>query len=405
MKLFLLFSCIVCFTAAVSSSVAVSVGGKAMLLQNNKQLINSDSGVKVEAVESFSNILARMLGGSVEGIENKPSSISGNIFYRPEANVVLVLEDEKQNILSNDDFKEMFLVKKNIEKEDVNGWCKLSGAMTEMFNNEEVIALTASYDEQYATSTNVARKDSVSISKTFTESGEELIQLPTITGRGNNIKYGFKDVVEHLKTNPHNIWNGLKMKVQGNNFIFNGGIDGSTVVTLVGHGDNNDRAFLSEIGIFSLILSDIKSNKIAMVEGTHSIVMVMSEMKAFLSKYPSNMAQSKVARNIVRTISKALIVGYSELFPNRLTAEVVVVKKMSHSRNSMRHEGRRLVENVGNKTSGYTNSQIEDYQVYLWSFLLLGFMLYLSIYSLMFMDIKEDPQLFATYLFKRPKQD
>ena len=66
--------------AAVSSSVAVSVGGKAMLLQNNKQLINSDSGVKVEAVESFSNILARMLGGSVEGIENKPSSISGNIF-------------------------------------------------------------------------------------------------------------------------------------------------------------------------------------------------------------------------------------------------------------------------------------------------------------------------------------
>lgn len=197
------------------------------------------------------------------------------------------------------------------------------------------------------------------------------------------------------------------MKVQGNNFIFNGGIDGSTVVTLVGHGDNSDRTFLSEIGIFSLILSDIKSNKIAMVEGTHSIVMVMSEMNAFLSKYSSNMAQSKVARNIVRTISKALIVGYSELFPNRLTAEVVVVKKMSHSRNNMLHETRRLVEKVGNGTAGtgYTNPQIEDYQVYLWSFLLLGFMLYLSIYSLMFMDIKEDPQLFATYLLKRPKQD
>jgi hypothetical protein len=397
----------VCFTAAVSSSVAVNVGGKAMLLQNNKQLINSDSGVKVEAVESFSNILARMLGGSVEGIENKPSSISGNIFYRPEANVVLVLEDEKQNILSNDDFKEMFLVKKNIEKEDVNAWCKLSGAMTEMFNNEEIVALTASYDEQYATSTNVARKDSVSITKTVTGSGEELIQLPTITSMGNNNKYGYKDIVEHLKTNPHNIWNGLKMKVQGNNFIFNGGMDGSTVVTLVGHGDNSDRTFLSEIGIFSLILSDIKSNKIAMVEGTHSIVMVMSEMNAFLSKYSSNMAQSKVARNIVRTISKALIVGYSELFPNRLTAEVVVVKKMSHSRNNMLHETRRLVEKVGNGTAGtgYTNPQIEDYQVYLWSFLLLGFMLYLSIYSLMFMDIKEDPQLFATYLLKRPKQD
>ena len=70
--------------------------------------------------------------------------------------------------------------------------------------------------------------------------------------------------------------------------------------------------------------------------------------------------------------------------------------------------GRRLDEKiVGNSTAGtgYTNAQIEDYQVYLWSFLLLGFILYLSIYSLMFMDINEDPQLFANYLLTRPKQD
>ena len=173
----------------------------------------------------------------------------------------------------------------------------------------------------------------------------------------------------------------------------------------VGHDDK----FLIEIGIFSLLISDIKKNKIDTVEGTHSIIMVMSEMNAFLSKYSHNMAEYKVARSIVRTVSKALIVAYDELFPNRLTAEVIVVKKLSH-RNSeaLMQRGRRLDEKiVGNSTAGtgYTNAQIEDYQVYLWSFLLLGFILYLSIYSLMFMDINEDPQLFANYLLTRPKQD
>ena len=188
------------------------------------------------------------------------------------------------------------------------------------------------------------------------------------------------------------------MKVEGNQFVFKGGVK-------VGHDDK----FLIEIGIFSLLISDIKKNKIDTVEGTHSIIMVMSEMNAFLSKYSHNMAEYKVARSIVRTVSKALIVAYDELFPNRLTAEVIVVKKLSH-RNSevLMQRGRRLDEKiVGNSTAGtgYTNAQIEDYQVYLWSFLLLGFILYLSIYSLMFMDINEDPQLFANYLLKRPKQD
>eukprot|EP00942_MAST-04A_sp_MAST-4A-sp1_P003401 g3401.t1 len=394
---------ILCLLASYSvvtvASAKVQGGGKAILLQNSKQLLNSDSSVKVEGKESFSNIFARILGGSVEGIEKKPSSVSGNIFYRPEANVVLVLEDEKQNILSNDDFQKMFFVKKNIVDEHVNTWCKLAGAMTEMSDNQKTIALTASYDDQYAVSANTAHKDSKSVRKTFTANGEEAIQLPSLTSTNNNFnKYGYSEIINHLKTNPHGVFNGLKMKVEGNQFVFKGGMK-------VGYDDK----FLIEIGIFSLLISDIKKNKIDTVEGTHSIIMVMSEMNAFLSKYSHNMAEYKVARSIVRTVSKALIVAYDELFPNRLTAEVIVVKKLSH-RNSeaLMQRGRRLDEKiVGNSTAGtgYTNAQIEDYQVYLWSFLLLGFILYLSIYSLMFMDINEDPQLFANYLLTRPKQD
>lgn len=283
--------------------------------------------------------------------------------------------------------------------EHVNTWCKLAGAMTEMSDNQKTIALTASYDDQYAVSANTAHKDSKSVRKTFTANGEEAIQLPSLTSTNNNFnKYGYSEIINHLKTNPHGVFNGLKMKVEGNQFVFKGGVK-------VGHDDK----FLIEIGIFSLLISDIKKNKIDTVEGTHSIIMVMSEMNAFLSKYSHNMAEYKVARSIVRTVSKALIVAYDELFPNRLTAEVIVVKKLSH-RNSevLMQRGRRLDEKiVGNSTAGtgYTNAQIEDYQVYLWSFLLLGFILYLSIYSLMFMDINEDPQLFANYLLKRPKQD
>ena len=107
---------ILCLLASYSvvtvASAKVQGGGKAILLQNSKQLLNSDSSVKVEGKESFSNIFARILGGSVEGIENKPSSVSGNIFYRPEANVVLVLEDEKQNILSRGPVKVQRSLKK-----------------------------------------------------------------------------------------------------------------------------------------------------------------------------------------------------------------------------------------------------------------------------------------------------
>ena len=50
----------------------------------------------------------------------------------------------------------MFFVKKNIVDEHVNTWCKLAGAMTEMSDNQKTIALTASYDDQYAVSANTA---------------------------------------------------------------------------------------------------------------------------------------------------------------------------------------------------------------------------------------------------------
>ena len=156
------------------------------------------------------------------------------------------------------------------------------------------------------------------------------------------------------------------------------------------------------------MVSNFQNSKISAVEGTHSIVMVMSEAKAFLAQYAGK-SQIKLARNIVRTVCKALVEAYSKLFPNRLTAEILVVKKLDHQSNDLLHGGRRLVDStvsVGNATgTGYTAAQVEDYQVYLWSFLLLGFMLYLAVSSLMFMDISEDPQLFATYLIKRPKQD
>ena len=70
-------------------------------------------------------------------------------------------------------------------------------------------------------------------------------------------------------------------------------------------------------------------------------------------------------------------------------------EKLDHQSNDLLHGARRLVDStvsVGNATgTGYTAAQVEDYQVYLWSFLLLGFMLHLAVNSLMY-NISEGPQ-------------
>eukprot|EP00944_MAST-04C_sp_MAST-4C-sp1_P012738 g12738.t1 len=400
-KYFLFLTLCSIYASAGFSVQMESVGGKAILLQNSRQLIQSDSQVKVDGLETFSSMFARIMGGSIEGMDNKASSISGNILYRPAANLLIVVEDEKQNLLSNDDFGNLFAAKKSIAAENPNTWCKLAGAVTRMDSAGSAMALTCSYDGQYALSTSVAREDSKSVTATVSANGKGLIRMPSVSTSGD-VEYSYSDVIAHLKEDPHKLWKDLNLNIKGDRFLFHS-VDGKTQLTLM-----QDQKFLVEVGMFSLLVSNFKKSKVSAVEGTHSIVMVMSEAKAFLAEYAGK-SQNKLARNIVRTVCKALVEAYSKIFPNRLTAEILVVKKLDHQSNDLLHGARRLVDStvsVGNATgTGYTAAQVEDYQVYLWSFLLLGFMLYLAVSSLMYMDISEDPQLFATYLIKRPKQD
>ena len=122
-----------------------------------------------------------------------------------------------------------------------------------------------------------------------------------------------------MKADPHKLWKDLKLDIKGDRFLFHS-VDGKTELTLM-----HDQKFLVEVGMFSLLVSNFQNSKISAVEGTHSIVMVMSEAKAFLAQYAGK-SQIKLARNIVRTVCKALVEAYSKLFPNRLTAEILAVK-------------------------------------------------------------------------------
>ena len=173
-KYFLFLTLCSIYASAGFSVQLESVGGKAILLQNSRQLIQSDSQAKVDGLETFSSMFARIMGGSIEGMDNKASSISGNILYRPAANLLIVVEDEKQNILSNDDFGNLFVAKKSIAAENPNTWCKLAGAVTQMANAGSAIALTCSYDDQYARSTSMAREDSKSVTASVSATGEGL---------------------------------------------------------------------------------------------------------------------------------------------------------------------------------------------------------------------------------------
>ena len=193
----------------------------------------------------------------------------------------------------------------------------------------------------------------------------------------------------------------MKLHVKKNRFLFHG-VDGKTELTLTG-----DQKFLVEVGMFSLLISNFQKSKITAVEGTHSIVIVMSEAKAFWHDTPEHRRTNwlKYYAYCVQDFGRSV----QQIISEPPDSRILVVKKLDHHSNGFFHGGRRLVDsavNVGNATgTGYTAAQVEDYQVYLWSFLLLGFMLYLAVNSLMFMDISEDPQLYATYLLKRPKQD
>lgn len=54
------------YASAALSVQLDSAGGKAILLQNSRQLIQSDSQAKVDGLETFSNMFARIMGGSID---------------------------------------------------------------------------------------------------------------------------------------------------------------------------------------------------------------------------------------------------------------------------------------------------------------------------------------------------
>ena len=166
-----------------------------------------------------------------------------------------MVEDEKQNILSNDDFG--FVAKKNIAAENPNTWCKLAGAVTRMDSAGSAMALTCSYDGQYALSTSVAREDSKSVTATVSANGKGLIRMPSVSASGD-AKYFYSDVIAHMKADPHKLWKDLKLDIKGDRFLFHS-VDGKTELTLM-----HDQNFLVEVGMFSLLVSNFQKARLVL---------------------------------------------------------------------------------------------------------------------------------------------
>ena len=92
--------------------------------------VQLDSQVKVDGLETFRACLLGLWEVRSRAWTTA-SSISGNILYRPAANLLIVVEDETK-LLSNDDFGNLFVARKSIAAENPNTWCKLAGAVTRM---------------------------------------------------------------------------------------------------------------------------------------------------------------------------------------------------------------------------------------------------------------------------------
>ena len=150
--------------------------------------------------------------------------------YRPAANLLIVVEDEKQNLLSNDDFG-IFCREEKYRRRNPNTWCKLTGAVTRMAGAGSAMALTCSYDGQYALSTSMAREDSKSVTATVSANGKGLIRMPSVSTSGD-VEYSHSDVIAHLKADPHKLWKDLNLNIKGDRFLFHS-VDGKTQLTLM----------------------------------------------------------------------------------------------------------------------------------------------------------------------------
>ena len=99
----------------------------------------------------------------------------------------------------------------------------------------------------------------------------------------------------------------------------------------------------------------------------------------------------------------ALVQSWSKVFPGRFTSEIVAVP-----RDGALARRRRLLSNAAqanalnkNYTAGYTQVQIEDYQLFLWTSIILSVFVLMAVCMFFNLDVENDRTLYNSYLVKK----
>lgn len=378
------FSIGILVLACCSAAIAQGSRGKMVIVANDKNLVDMDATHSHDSkTASVSDVLSGLIGGPLGwGGTHDEVYVLGNLLYRPQGNLLVVVEGADPAYLRKETFmtgKPAVALDLQTSDADVFQWTKVAAVVAQEEKGMDRQLLVASADSTFTDACTAQRDDCVGYTVGSTQYPESAL-------------------LEAIHLNMESIWGAYVLKATNDLFVFGDG-DSKIILSL---NSAVHKQFLLEVGLLSVIANEGDAKKMQST-GTAMVINVMSSTLPFLAQFKEGTKEHKFAQQLVWHTVNALVQSWSKVFPGRFTSEIVAVP-----RDGALARRRRLLSNAAqanalnkNYTAGYTQVQIEDYQLFLWTSIILSVFVLMAVCMFFNLDVENDRTLYNSYLVKK----